>query len=127
MLLYKINEELEEKRKDVNLFDLLYPKEEKKENVDHFMNLVMHNYLTYYDAPSNIQSRYDFSLQAVYSCLSKVNNEENKSDAKMELSKFLYAVNEKAEMNLEVVKMGNKLYVREKGRVKSKKYKRLTT
>ena len=30
-------------------------------------------------------------------------------------------------MNLEVVKMGNKLYVREKGRVKSKKYKRLTT
>ena len=116
MLLYKIDEELEEKRKDVNLFDLLYPKEEKKENVDHFMNLVMHNYLTYY-----------YSLQAVYSCLSKVNNEENKSDAKMELSKFLYAVNEKAEMNLEVVKMGNKLYVREKGRVKSKKYKRLTT
>ena len=127
MLLYKIDEELEEKRKDVNLFDLLYPKEEeKKENVDHFMNLVMHNYLTYYDAPSNIQSRYDYSLQAVYSCLSKVNNEENKSDAKMELSKFLYAVNEKAEMNIEVVKMGNKLYVREKGRVKSKKYKRLT-
>ena len=32
MLLYKIDEELEEKRKDVNLFDLLYPKEEKKEN-----------------------------------------------------------------------------------------------
>lgn len=117
MLIYKIDD----------IVDPTYEfndKNERKDNVCnnfiYMINLVIQNYKNYFKASEYLQSRYDFSLQAIYSCLSKVNNDENKLNSCKELSKFLYEVRQRAGLNMQIVKEKDTLYVKEKPKVKTK-------
>ena len=67
MLLYKISE----KEKSFN----------KSGDYSYMINLVMQDYNNYFKASCDLRARYDFCMQAIYSCLSRINNLENKLDS----------------------------------------------
>lgn len=123
MLLYKIDENIN----DVLNFSEKLTATDNKETDDfkHMINLVTIDYTNYFKASIYLQSRYDFSLQAIYSCLSKVNNEPNKINAYKELSRFLVEIKNRAGIYMQIIQEKNTLYVREKAKVKTKKMKRL--
>ena len=98
MLLYKIEEE---KSMD------------KSNNYAYMMNLIMEDYLNYFKASECLQTRYEIYLQAIYSCLSKVNNLGDKTSAYKEVSNFLERLNKITGINMQIVSK-DKLYVKEK-------------
>lgn len=103
MLIYKIDDDI-----DVSNHIAI-----KKEDINMYMNKVMTNYLSYYDAPNNIQKRYDFVIQAIYSCLSKINNEYNNiNESRKELEKFLISIENISGIKMRVVVFNNNLYVK---------------
>lgn len=108
---------------------LVYKIEDAKEsiyNIDDFnymLELVMENYKNYFKASAYLQSRYDFSLQAIYSCLSEVNNKESRLEAYRELARFLDEVKKRAGFDMQIIK-GEKLFVKEKPKVKMRGFKR---
>ena len=112
MLIYKVGEE---KESIFNMGDFSY-----------MLDLVMQNYRNYFKASEFLQSRYDFSLQAIYSCLSEVNNKENLRESYKELYNFLIEVKKRAGFEMQIVKNKNTLFVKEKPKVKVKRY-RLTS
>ena len=107
---------------------LYYKIEDIDENINksgdynYMLNLVMEDYTNYNKASIYLQSRYDFCLQSIYSCLSKVNNMENKSNAYKELSRFLQQVKEKSGLYMEIINKKNKLSVKEKPKMKIKRH-----
>ena len=109
MLIYKIGEE---KESIFNIGDFSY-----------MLDLVMQNYRNYFKASEFLQSRYDFSLQAIYSCLSEVNNKDNLREAYKELYNFLIEVKKRAGFEMQIVKNKNTLFVKEKPKVKVKRYR----
>lgn len=109
MLIYKIGEE---KESIFNIGDFSY-----------MLDLVMQNYRNYFKASEFLQSRYDFSLQAIYSCLSEVNNKNNLREAYRELYNFLIEVKKRAGFEMQIVKNKNTLFVKEKPKVKVKRYR----
>jgi len=89
----------------------------------YMVDLLMDDYNNYFEASSYLQNRFDFSLQAIYSCLSKVNNYTNRLTAYRELSKFLGEIKKRAGLNMEIINDRNEmLSVREKPKIKSKKF-----
>lgn len=101
MLLYKI--------KDDNFVS------NKQEDYTRVMNLIMEDYSNYFNASDYLQTRYEVCLQAIYSCLSKVNNLKNRSSGYRELSKFLEEIKKKTGINMQIVSK-DKLYVKEKAK-----------
>jgi len=108
MLLYKINEE----DKIGN----------KSGEYSYMIILVKENYRNYFKASDYLKSRYDFSLQAIYSCLSEVNHMENRRIAYEMLSQFLNDIKKINGMNMQIINNGM-LYVKEKPKVKVKRYR----
>lgn len=90
---------------------------------NYMLELVMENYRNYFKASTYLQSRYDFSLQAIYSCLSEVNNKESRLEAYKELAKFLEEVKKRAGFDMQIIK-GEKLSVKERPKIKMKKFMR---
>lgn len=88
---------------------------DKSSNYTYMMNLIMQDYSNYFKASEYLQKRYEICLQAIYSCLSQVNNYKSKSTGYEELSKFLSAINKKSGINMQIVSK-DKLYVKEKKR-----------
>ena len=88
---------------------------DKSSNYTYMMNLIMENYSNYFKASEYLQKRYEVCLQAIYSCLSQVNNYTSKTTGYDELSKFLNVINKKAGINMQIVSK-EKLYVKEKKR-----------
>ena len=86
---------------------------DKCSNYTYMMNLIMEDYSNYFNASEYLQSRYEICLQAIYSCLSQVNNYKSKSTGYDELSKFLNVINKKSGINMQIVSK-DKLYVKEK-------------
>jgi len=109
MLLYKIDEDIKNDRTG----DYIY-----------MVNLVMDDYTNYFKASEYLQKRYDFCLQAIYSCLSKVNNLDNRLIAYRELSKFLDSLKKKTGLDMQIVSK-DKLYVKERPKGKVKRYRRV--
>ena len=99
MLLYKI--------KDDNLESI------KQEDYSCIMDLIMEDYSNYFKASDYLQTRYEVCLQAIYSCLSKVNNSKSRSSGYKELSKFLEDIKKKTGINMQIISK-DKLYVKEK-------------
>jgi len=88
---------------------------EKSSNYTYMINLIMEDYSNYFKASEYLQKRYEVCLQAIYSCLSQVNNYKSKSTGYDELSKFLNVINKKSGINMQIVSK-DKLYVKEKKR-----------
>ena len=88
---------------------------DKSSNYTYMINLIMEDYLNYFKASEYLQKRYEVCLQAIYSCLSQVNNYKSKSTGYDELSKFLNVVNKKSGLSMQIVSK-DKLYVKEKKR-----------
>lgn len=86
----------------------------------YMFNLVMEDYSNYFKASDYLQTRYDFCLQAIYSCLSKVNNLDNRLMAYRELAKFLDNLKKKTGLVMKIVSK-EKLYVREIPKIKIKR------
>lgn len=87
----------------------------KAEDYTYMMNLIMEDYSNYFKASQYLQGRYEVCLQAIYSCLSKVNNLNNKSSGYMELSRFLEEIKKRTGINMQIISK-DKLYVKEKKR-----------
>ena len=85
------------------------------------INLVKDDYKNYFKASEYLQNRYDFCIEAIYSCLSLVNHMENKKVAYEVLRNFLNEIKKVNGLEMEIVKK-EQLYVREKPKVKSKRY-----
>lgn len=109
MLLYRISEE-------TKIFN-------QSGDYHYMINLVMDDYKNYFKASSSLKCRYDFCIQAIYSCLSRINNLENKSDAYKELHKFLEEIRKENGLDMLIV-YKDRFYVREKPKVKIKRYRR---
>lgn len=124
MLIYKIDND-EDINSVLTFGENLNRVSNKNEDFNYMIGLVIENYKNYFRASSYLQSRYDFSLQAIYSCLSKVNNDENRLNAYKELSKFLNDVKQRSGINMQIRKEKSTLYVKERPKVKTKFRKRL--
>lgn len=110
MLIYKINDK---KNTTVRIDGM--------NDFNYMLKLVMEEYTNYFKASIELQSKYEFALQAIYSCLSKVNNDDNRLNAYRELSKFLNEVKSKAGINMQIIKDRNTLSVKERPKIKMKK------
>lgn len=86
---------------------------DKSSNYTYMINLIMEDYSNYFKASEYLQGRYEVCLQAIYSCLSQVNNYKSKSTGYDELSKLLNVINKKSGINMQIVSK-DKLYVKEK-------------
>jgi len=86
---------------------------DKSNNYSYMMNLIMQDYSNYFKASEYLQTRYDVCLQAIYTCLSQVNNYKSKSTGIDELSKFLNVVNKKSGIDMRIVSK-DKLYVKQR-------------
>lgn len=87
----------------------------------YMINRVMDDYNNYFKASDYLKKRYDFCLQAIYSCLSKVNNDENRSNAYKELSAFLDNIKKINGINMKIINEENKLSVKERPKIKAKR------
>ncbi len=88
----------------------------------YMINLVTKDYTKYFNASEYLQKRYDFCMQAIYSCLSKVNNLSNRKNAYLELARFLEEIRRISGLNMQIVNK-EKFYVKEKPKVKIKRYR----
>ena len=86
---------------------------DKSSNYTYMINLIMEDYSNYFKASEYLQTRYDVCLQAIYTCLSQVNNYKSKSTGIDELSRFLNVVNKKSGIDMRIVSK-DKLYVKQK-------------
>lgn len=86
---------------------------DKSNNYGYMMNLIMEDYSNYFKASEYLQTRYDVCLQAIYTCLSQVNNYKSKSTGIDELSRFLNVVNKKSGIDMRIVSK-DKLYVKQR-------------
>ena len=86
---------------------------DKSNNYGYMMNLIMQDYSNYFKASEYLQTRYDVCLQAIYTCLSQVNNYKSKSTGIDELSRFLNVVNKKSGIDMRIVSK-DKLYVKQR-------------
>ena len=86
---------------------------DKSNNYGYMMNLIMEDYSNYFKASEYLQTRYDVCLQAIYTCLSQVNNYKSKSTGIDELSKFLNVINKKSGIDMRIVSK-DKLYVKQR-------------
>ena len=86
---------------------------DKSNNYGYMMNLIMEDYSNYFTASEYLQTRYDVCLQAIYTCLSQVNNYKSKSTGIDELSRFLNVVNKKSGIDMRIVSK-DKLYVKQR-------------
>ena len=86
---------------------------DKSSNYGHMMGLIMEDYSNYFKASESLQTRYDVCIQAIYTCLSQVNNYKSKSTGYEELSKFLNVINKKTGIDMCIVAK-DKLYVKQK-------------
>lgn len=86
---------------------------DKSNNYGYMMNLIMEDYSNYFKASEYLQTRYDICLQAIYTCLSQVNNYKSKSTGIDELSRFLNVVNKKSGIDMRIVSK-DKLYVKQR-------------
>ena len=86
---------------------------DKSSNYSYMMNLIMEDYSNYFKASEYLQTRYDVCLQAIYTCLSQVNNYKSKSTGIDELSKFLNVINKKSGIDMRIVSK-DKLYVKQR-------------
>ncbi len=100
MLLYKI--------KDESLV-------EKCDDYTRIMNLIMEDYTNYFKASEYLQGRYEVCLQAIYSCLGKVNNMDSRTLGYKELSNFLDTIKRKTGITMKIISK-DKLYVKEKAK-----------
>ena len=98
MLIFKVDEE-----NDFN----------KSGDYSYMMNLIMEDYSNYFKASEYLQNRYEVCLQAIYSCLSKVNNEGKRLSGYKELSRFLENVKRISGIDMRIISK-DKLYVKEK-------------
>ena len=80
----------------------------------YMLNLVMDNYQNYFKA--------SLYLQSIYSCLSKVNNIDNRTVAYKELSRFLEEVKKRTGLCMKIIREEDKLYVKEKAKIKKLKH-----
>ena len=101
MLLYKINDNQIES--------------DKTGDYGYMMNLIMEDYSNYFKASPYLQTRYEVYLQAIYSCVSKVNNLGNRASGYLELSRFLEEVKRITGINMQIISK-DKLYVKEKSK-----------
>lgn len=105
MLLYKIEE----------------PKiENKSGDYSYMLNLIKEDYRNYFKASEYLKNRYDFCIEAIYSCLSTVNHMSNRKIAYEVLSRFLNDVKKINGANFEIVDKGS-FFVKEKPKVKVKR------
>ena len=74
----------------------------------YMLNLVMDNYQNYFKASLYLQSKYSFCLQSIYSCLSKVNNIDNRTVAYKELSRFLEEVKKRTGLCMKIIREEDK-------------------
>lgn len=88
----------------------------------YMLNLVMDDYQNYFKASLYLQSKYSFCLQSIYSCLSKVNNIDNRTVAYKELSRFLEEVKKRTGLCMKIIREEDKLYVKEKAKIKKLKH-----
>jgi hypothetical protein len=94
------------------------------DDYSHMLSLVTKDYHYYFKASLRLQENYPFALQSIYSCLGTINNNENRTEAYRELSKFLSAIRDKANLNMEIIKARDNFYVREKPKIKSKRFRK---
>ena len=109
MLLYKIDEE----DKVGNMSG----------NYKHMINLIREDYRNFFKASEYLQNRYDFCLEAIYSCLSEVNHMSNKKIAYEVLKDFLNGIKKINGINMQIINNGQ-FYVKEKPKVKKYKLRR---
>lgn len=95
---------------------------DKTGDYTYMLNLVMEDYNNYFNASEYLQNRYEFCLQAIYSCLSVVNNMDNRLLAYRKLSKFLEEIKKKTGVDMIIISK-DKLYVKERTKVKIKRYR----
>lgn len=88
----------------------------------YMINCVMKDYTTYFNASEYLQNRYDFCIQAIYSCLGKVNNLSSRKNAYLELARFLEEVKRISGIDMQIISK-EKFYVKEKPKVKVKRYR----
>ena len=75
--------------------------------------IIIWNIISCFKASEYLQTRYDVCLQAIYTCLSQVNNYKSKSTGIDELSKFLNVINKKSGIDMRIVSK-DKLYVKQR-------------
>ena len=80
-------------------------------NYSYMINCVMRDYTAYFNASNELQSKYEFCMQAVYSCLGKVNNLSDRKAAYLELSNFLEDLRKISGMKMRIVS-NDKFYVK---------------
>ena len=107
MLLYKINDDIIGN---------------KSGDYTYMMNLLKQDYSYYFKASEYLKNRYDFCIEAIYSCLSKVNHIENRKIAYEMLSQFLNEMKKINGINMQIIDNGQ-FYIKEKPKVKVKKYR----
>lgn len=104
---------------------LLYKTKEVEYNktgdYNYMINKVTEDYHNYFSASDYLKRRYDFCLQAIYSCLSKVNSDINRSSAYKELYNFLESIKKCNGLNMKIVNEEDKLSVKEKPKIKAKR------
>lgn len=93
----------------------------KMGDYSYMITKVRENYFYYYKASNYLQKRYDFCLEAIYSCLSKVNNELNRNVAYKELSNFLDNIRKSNGINMKIVNEEDRLSVKERPKMKYKR------
>ena len=89
----------------------------KNEDYNKMVNLVKEDFNNYFNASLYLQNRYDFCLEAIYSCLISVNNMNNKFITYFMLHNFLDKIKKKSGINMQIIKK-DKLYVKEKSKKK---------
>lgn len=90
-----------------------------------YMNeLVTRDYMYYFKASDDIKKDYVFCMNAIYSCLSKVNNLGNLRIAVVEMQKFLNHIKKYSNIDMMVVisNKDNTIMVRERPKVKKLKF-----
>lgn len=91
-----------------------------RNNLDYMMMMIPQNYKYYAQASPSLKSNYNFSIAAIYSCLSKVNNMENINNSFNELSMFLNYVKANSGISMKpAITSQNTLYVKDRVKIKS--------
>ncbi len=98
--------------------------DEQCNNFEYMSKKVNENYRYYMFASDNLKKDYSFSMQGIYSCLSKINTFEDKNTALRELSAFLLEVRTYSGLNMQPIcteKNTIGVIEREKPKIKTRK------
>lgn len=96
------------------------------ENVSWF-NVITIDYNKYKELPEELKNNYNFIFHAIYSCLTKINYDQDRLNAYKELSAFLHYISENTGLHMKIIKESSTYYSvvrKDKPKVLKKLYKK---